>query len=388
MSKKAAGELFPTDGPLAPDAMIGRDDDVDRLAGMLSGGVSAIVAGPRKTGKTSVCDAALEVVAADGCATARVDLFVCADAGDLAHRLTLAVLANRPALRRAVDTAARAGRDVLETLSTAVAFRARADLGDELELALDLRAARRRPGEALVAALELAQRLGERDDRRVVLFLDEFQDVTRGLFGDPDTVTRQMRAVLQRADRVTVLFAGSIAHLMRELFAPSQRAFSRFGSMVELSPIPRDNWREGLAARFADGGRPIAPSALERLLDLGEEHPRATMLLAQHAFLVAVETVARRVDDGVVVEGLGRALRGERGAHEQALAEIRSTGRLAQLLAERVADGEVLYRDLPADTAARTLRRLEDRGVVERTGRRGGWRFADPLLARYLRALA
>jgi hypothetical protein len=364
--------------------MIGREDDVDRLGTMLLGSVSAIVAGPRKTGKTTVCDAALALAAAGGRYTAAVDLFECADSGVLAHRLVLALLANRPALKRAIARAAQIGDSILGILSTSVAIRARSDLGSELEIALDLRSARRQPDQALRAALRLAQRIAERDVRRTVIFLDEFQEITSGLYGDPDVVTRQMRAVLQRSDRVTVLFAGSVAHLMRDLFAPSRRAFSRFGSFFDLSPIPRDAWRAGLAERFQRSGRGIEPTALDRLLDYASGHPRATMLIAQHAQLVAIETVAQQVDDAIVQEGLDRAMRGERAAHEQALTEIRSCGRHAQVLAQRVAGGDRLYQDLAADAAARTLRRLEDHGLVERTGRRGGWRVVDPLLARYL----
>ena len=68
--------------------------------------------------------------------------------------------------------------------------------------------------------------------RRLVLFIDEFQEVAaaRRPYGDPDAVTKRMRAVFQRSTAVSYLFAGSIEHLMRDLFAPTRRAFSGFGS--------------------------------------------------------------------------------------------------------------------------------------------------------------
>jgi hypothetical protein len=37
----ASAALFPTDRPLSPDAMIGREDDVDRIGMALMGGVNA-----------------------------------------------------------------------------------------------------------------------------------------------------------------------------------------------------------------------------------------------------------------------------------------------------------------------------------------------------------
>ena len=102
--------------------MIGRDDDVDAVARGLIGGANLIVAGPRRTGKTSVCDAALAVCSREGCYTASVDLFRIADAAELAETLTLRLLANRAPLRRALAAStARAGR-VVEALSTSVAY--------------------------------------------------------------------------------------------------------------------------------------------------------------------------------------------------------------------------------------------------------------------------
>jgi DNA-binding transcriptional ArsR family regulator len=56
-------------------------------------------------------------------------------------------------------------------------------------------------------------------------------------------------------------------------------------------------------------------------------------------------------------------------------------------VAQRLARGQPLYEDLNPRTAARTLERLRDAGVVERGSRRGEWSIGDPLLRRYLAAL-
>src|SRR3974390_2654660 len=87
--------LFPTDHPLDADTMIGRSTDVDRVAMALIGGGNVVLAGPRRTGKTTVADAAVAMCRADGAYVAKADLFECADAGALAHLLSLELLANR-----------------------------------------------------------------------------------------------------------------------------------------------------------------------------------------------------------------------------------------------------------------------------------------------------
>jgi hypothetical protein len=388
MAKKRSGsaELFPTDEPIPPAAMIGRDDDVDAIARGLLGGANLIVAGPRRTGKTSVCDAAVAVCAREDCYTASVDLFRIADTSELAETLTLRLLANRPALRRALrSAAARSGR-LIDALSTSVAYRAREDLGEQVEVALTVGKARD-VQRALVAAWELAERIATADDRRLVIFLDEFQEVASGFYGNPGVVTRQMRAVFQRSPHVSVLFAGSIEHVIRDLFARSDRALSQFGGLHEVSPIEDDAWRDGLRERLALDRCSIVDSALERLLTASEGHPRATMLIAQQSHAVAVEELRRRIDDATVVAGLGRAMRADRLKNEQTLERIRAINRHAQRVAERVARGEPLYQGLNPRAASGALERLRDAGVVERGTRRGAWSISDPLLRRYLAGL-
>src|SRR5437763_8712415 len=108
--------LFPTDHPLDPGTMIGRASDVDRIAMTLVGGGNVLLAGPRRTGKTTVADAALIACRSDGAYVAKADLFECADVGALAHLLTLELLGNRPLLRRAIRDAVDAGKSVLDAL--------------------------------------------------------------------------------------------------------------------------------------------------------------------------------------------------------------------------------------------------------------------------------
>src|SRR5688572_28508962 len=144
MSSKRTGsaELFPTDAPIPTSAMIGRADDVDRLAAQLIGGGNVVVAGARRTGKTTICEAALQLCRSEGCYTAVVDLFRAASAAVMADELSLALLANRSVLRRAVEEPRRAGRSLREALGVTATYRARADLGEHLEVAFDLGLAR------------------------------------------------------------------------------------------------------------------------------------------------------------------------------------------------------------------------------------------------------
>ncbi len=230
--REPSGELFPTDEPIPASQMIGRGEDVRELAAALENGTSLVMAGPRRTGKTSVCDAVLTRVRGRGLYVASVDLFGLADDGEFAEALVTAVLSNRPAARRLLPKARRLGRQALTAAQGALVIQMKSQLGEAVELALTPGLAARDPQRALAEALELPQRVALADDRRCVVFFDEFQEVAgeRHPYGDPDALTKRMRAIFQRSAQVSYLFAGSLEHVMRDLFAPQHRALSGFGS--------------------------------------------------------------------------------------------------------------------------------------------------------------
>lgn len=380
-------DLFPTDRPIKPEEMVGRASDVREITEQLENGVNVVLAGPRRTGKTSVCDAAIAMLRARGLYTVTVDLFARRDAADLAEGLVIAAIANRrPAARllARVRDLAHSARDAATLTATA---RLKAELGDDIELALTPGFGARDPQRALRYALELPQRIALADGKRMIVFFDEFQEVAASgqPFGDTDRLTKEMRAIFQRSDQVSYLFAGSIEHLMRDLFAPQDRALSQFGSFRHLTPITRSDWQHGLGERFDKGACTIDRSTLLRLVEIGCDHPRSTMLIARET-LRSARMQEPAVAGAVELDaGFQAALAHDRLRHDQVLERIRLT-RHAQTIAMRIAREQRPYPGLNASQTQRALRALELIGVAERSAR-GEWTITDPLLGRYLAEL-
>jgi uncharacterized protein len=386
--RQASGDLFPTDSPIPASQLIGRRDDVREIATRLEAGTHLIVAGPRRTGKTSVCEAALSRARRHGAYTAKVDLFRVSDAAELAEALAAAVIANRSATRRALRRARSAGRAALTAAQSTAVIRMIGELGEGVELALTPGLAASDPERALDLALELPERVATADGRRLILFLDEFQEVAaaRRPYGDPDAVTNRMRAVFQRSTAVSYLFAGSIEHVVRDLFAPTRRAFSGFGSFYALRPISEEEWRRGLTERFAADDCTIAEPALDRIVELGGGHPRATMRIAQQAHLASIELDVREIDLDLVQLGFERALEGDRPTMEQVVERVRLLHKHGLTVVRAVAAGESPPRRLHPGVRDRVLKLLRDAGILEHEAR-GRWRVIDPLLRHYLATL-
>src|SRR5205807_2245889 len=133
----------------------GRAADVREIASALANGSSVVLAGARRTGKTSVCDAVIARLARRGVYTASVDLFRIATAAELAEALVLATIANRSVLRRALHQARRAGRFVADAMHTSAVLKSKAQLGEELEIAFTPGLAARDPDRYLDYAFSL-----------------------------------------------------------------------------------------------------------------------------------------------------------------------------------------------------------------------------------------
>jgi hypothetical protein len=383
--RQASGDLFPTDEPIPASQMIGRAEDVRQVGAALENGTSLVMAGPRRTGKTSVCEAALTRVRARGVYVAAVDLFAIADDAELAETLAGAVLGNRAALRKLLPRARRFGRQALTTAQGAVVMKLKSQLGDAVELALTPGLAARDPQRALAQALELPQRVAVADGRRCVVFFDEFQEVAgeRRPYGEPDAVTKRMRAIFQRSTQVSYLFAGSLEHVMRDLFAPGDRALSGFGSFYQLRPIAPEEWEEGLRERFAADGCEVVGEALRRMVALGEGHPRVTMLIAQQVHLLSVLLGRREIDGELVEQGYDNAYHGDSALVDQLVEQIRFAHRQGLKVARRVAVGSALTVGMHRGDADRTLKKLIEAGLIEHVAR-GEYRVLNPLLRRRL----
>lgn len=368
--------------------MIGREDDVAEIATALANGTNLIVAAPRRTGKTSVCDAALGRLARRGYYTVYLDLFRIADAAELAEALTLAVIANRSAVRRLVRRARELGRAALNATQAAAILKLKGQFGDAVEVAITPGFAAQNPERALDLALGLPEQVAEADGRRLILFFDEFQEVAseRRPYGDPDAVTKRMRSIFQRSSNVSYLFAGSLEHVMRDLFAPSRRAFSGFGGFHSLRPIPAEDWARGLTERFAADDCTIDRAALARIIELGGGHPRATMRIAQQTHLVSVQLDRLEIDLDLVELGSNAALASDVPALEQTVEHIRRLHKNALGVARELARAQPISRRLSPAIRDRVLKLLLRAGILEHVAR-GDWRIVDPLLQTYLRQL-
>lgn len=377
-------ELFPTKGPVKSSQLIGRADELASLVSQLIAGNHQILAGPRRTGKTSVCDAAIAQLRTKKAYVVSVDLFAVETLAVLAELIALRAISNRPAVKKVLPALRRASSRVGQAAQMSATLKH--EFGTDIEFAFTPLRSQKTASDQFDYSLNLLEKLAVADGRPIVLYLDEFQEIEAAghRFGDPDLITKKMRAILQRSPHVTCVFAGSIEHMMRELFASKTRAMYQFGGFFALSPISNDAWVDGLRKFYQADKTSITDAALALLLETSGGAPRATMLLAQQSHVAAVEKGTFSVDATEVFQGIDYAMGAELPAHESEIVRIRGMRAHALTIAQRVARAEPPYgAKLDAKQVGRALESLRNAGLVVQV-KAGEWQLVDPLFRRYL----
>jgi len=366
-------------GGLALDeAFTDREDEVRELERDALNGQDVVIFAPRRYGKSSLVWRVAQKLVAGKVLVAQVDLMTAPTKEKLAAKLAKAIhdeIAS-PLFRARERLAVFAGLRVTPTVTVdpddgQVGFsfsagREPADLDDTLERLL-----------ALPAKLAADRR------RKVVLVLDEFQEIADI---DPH-LPKLMRAVFQQQADVAHIYLGSKRHMMERIFSDAQEPFWRSAKQLELGVIEPAAWREYIPGRFEETGRKISAEALEGVLATTGGHPYGTQELCYELWEA---TPARRTAGPErMAVALDRVLRSEH-AHFTLVWDRASAvqRRVLQALADEpgrpLSAAYARRHQLPGPSsvqkALRTLEREELTGRVE-----GEVRIVEPFLTEWIR---
>lgn len=260
-----------TYGELVQDeAFTDRRDELAQLNRDLENGQNVVLVAPRRLGKSSLVQTALRAAVARGTLVVEVDLMTTPTKERFAAKLAKSIHD---------DVASRVDR-AKEVLGAFRSLRVSpiVTLGDDGSFRFSFTAARGAADidDTIERLLELPAELAAERGRPLVVFFDEFQEVTDL---DPH-LPALMRAIFQRQGDVAHVYAGSKRDMMHRLFNDENEPFFRSAKTMELGAIDPTLFRPFLAAQFERTDRGVTDDALTRLLEITGGHPYATQELA------------------------------------------------------------------------------------------------------------
>jgi hypothetical protein len=288
------GKLFPLGGPVPPDLMIGRVGERDELERRLTAGMSTMLVGPRRAGKTTVCEAACDALAQDGYMLFDIEVLERANSAAL---LQLVIdRATRISLADKAGAVARTLRPMIEGFLK--------DKGIPLDLsALDRGAGTADARTILSLPLELARHRR----KPMILFLDELQRAVS--YADGDEILTDLVDLYRASGGVLVLVDGSDVRTLDGMLGEPLH-FGKLVGRQRLDPrIPLTTWRGPLTERFAAAGLELPDGPRERLLAWSDGVVYPTMAAARFTAFTAKKTDAVTITDFDLEMGLDVARR-------------------------------------------------------------------------------
>jgi AAA+ ATPase superfamily predicted ATPase len=172
--------------------------------------------------------------------------------------------------------------------------------GNEVSLGLDWKEVRKNPDDIL----NLPENLSRDKKFRFVICIDEFQNIAG--FEDHVAFQKKLRSHWQKHSNTTYCLYGSKRSMMMDVFTSSNMPFYKFGDILFLEKITREDWLPFIMKRFKDTGKGINPEAAGAIIDLADCHSYYVQQLAQQAWLrtkrICNSEIVAEAHDGMVLQ--------------------------------------------------------------------------------------
>lgn len=251
------------------DNFTDRESETARLLTNFRSGVNTVLISPRRWGKTSLVRKVCRLAQTDELKIVYLDIFSCRSDADFYDAFASAVLKQTSTK---VEEWMENIRQFLSRISPKISLGA--DPAADFSLSLELTPKR----EDIDEILQLPEKIAEKKGCRIVVCIDEFQQI--GEFKDSKTFQKRLRSVWQLQKHVSYCLFGSKMHLMNELFERKSLPFYKFGDAIYLQKIATADWVGYIRSRFEATGKSIPAELAEEICRRVDNHSSYVQQLA------------------------------------------------------------------------------------------------------------
>ena len=355
---------------VSKECFVNRVEERKQLKELLSSGINVMLISPRRWGKSSLVKVAMDELMHED-SKVRV-CFI--DAFSIKSEQEFYRTFAKEVISCAASTLEKKIEDIkhfLQGISPSVTLKS--DLSNSLSLDLKFELEDR----DVMEILELPEKIAKAKNVRLVICIDEFQQLAQ-LSGYKD-LEGKMRSAWQKQHQVSYCFYGSKRHMMLDIFNKSSNPFYRFGQLLFLQKIKKEEWIPFIVNAFQKTDKSINEEQAERLCDIVKCH---SWYLQQLCYFVWSGTTNEVTDEAI--DRRVQQLIDTNMPMFMNDAEKLTAAQAAMLRA--VADGEYRFNSAPvmkkyelgsAQTITRNKRVLAEKDFVEKQGNK--FVFSDPI---------
>ncbi len=253
-----------------------RTEELQHVISDWHGLVNTIIISPRRWGKTSLVNKALQEIAKEkDFLTVHIDMFNCRTEEQFYNNYAKTILE---------ATSSKVEEMLASVKKYLSSFGPRISMGDsvnQFEISLGLE--HKRDDFSIDEILDLPQRIAEEKKKKVIVCIDEFQNV--GQYEQSLAFQKQLRAHWQKHSLVSYCLYGSKRHMLLDIFGNYEMPFYKFGDILFLQKIQENEWIPYIKTKFEKGGKTISEDAVLYLVRKVDCHPFYVQQLAQATWL-------------------------------------------------------------------------------------------------------
>ncbi|MDR0892744.1 MAG: ATP-binding protein [Mediterranea sp.] len=279
--------------PFQYGTLAGRESFIDRieerkqLKELLNSGTNVMLISPRRWGKSSLVKMAMDELMQED-----KDVRVCyIDAFSIKSEAEFYRAFAQQVISCAASTLEKRLEDVrrfLKGISPSITLKSDSSNSMSFDLKFNLE-----EKEAL-EILDLPEQIATAKKIRLVVCIDEFQQLAQ--LNGYKTLEGKMRSVWQKQQAVSYCFYGSKRHMMMDIFNNSSNPFYRFGQVLFLQKIKKEDWVPFILQSFRKTGKQITEPQAERLCDIVKCH---SWYLQQLCYFVWSGVTDRLTDEAI-----------------------------------------------------------------------------------------
>ncbi|OGT54266.1 MAG: hypothetical protein A3F17_06880 [Gammaproteobacteria bacterium RIFCSPHIGHO2_12_FULL_41_15] len=154
----------------------------------------------------------------------------------------------------------------------------------EMEIAVQFQEKKKRASDNIINALKRLHDLAQKRKQNVVLFFDEFQQLSEAT--NDHSIEAALREAAQSSTQVSYLFSGSNRHLLQNIFFDQNRPFYKLCDFIQLERIHSEAYIPYLQHAACDyWKKELSQEVLETIVELTERHPYYINLLCSKIWL-------------------------------------------------------------------------------------------------------
>ncbi len=277
------------------DAFTNRSDDGKRLAGNLQNRINTILISPRRWGKSSLVKKVVTDIRSRNRKIIMLDLLSIRNEEEFYKVLaTETIKATSNKLTEWIET----GKEFLKHITPKISLGT--DPMQDFDISFEWKEVEKNYKEIL----NLPEKIAKRKKLHLVICIDEFQNCES--FKESRLFQKRLRTEWQHHQQVTYCLYGSRQHMMAELFEKQSNPFYKFGDVLYLPKIARNDWISFIQQQFRATKKIIREDMANLIAAMVLDHSYYVQQLSYLVWIATSKTVTKEIILAAVEDLLGQ----------------------------------------------------------------------------------